>query len=83
MLRFTRYPAVVAILLAASIPAGAMPVQTTLQPGRANLTLVAGGCGPAFHRGPLGGCRPNTAVVVARRPICRMVLLPLPHRVCR
>ena len=20
---------------------------------------AAGGCGPAFHRGPYGGCRPN------------------------
>src|SRR5436309_12619554 len=26
-----------------------------------NLTLVAGGCGPGFHRGPYGGCRPNVA----------------------
>jgi hypothetical protein len=30
----------------------------------AALTMVAsadasGGCGPAFHRGPYGGCRPN------------------------
>jgi hypothetical protein len=25
----------------------------------ANITLVAGGCGPGFHRGPYGGCRPN------------------------
>ena len=26
---------------------------------RSNVTLVAGGCGPGFHRGPYGGCRPN------------------------
>ena len=26
-----------------------------------NVTLVAGGCGPGFHRGPYGGCRPNVA----------------------
>lgn len=28
---------------------------------------AAGGCGPAFHRGPYGGCRPNRGgpVVVA------------------
>jgi hypothetical protein len=25
----------------------------------ANITRVAGGCGPGFHRGPYGGCRPN------------------------
>jgi hypothetical protein len=24
-----------------------------------NVTLIAGGCGPGFHRGPYGGCRPN------------------------
>ncbi len=26
-----------------------------------NVTLVAGGCGLGFHRGPYGGCRPNVA----------------------
>jgi hypothetical protein len=26
-----------------------------------NVTLVAGGCGVGFHRGPYGGCRPNIA----------------------
>ena len=26
-----------------------------------NVTLIAGGCGPGFHRGPYGGCRPNVA----------------------
>jgi hypothetical protein len=25
---------------------------------------VAGGCGPGWHRGPGGGCRPNRVVVV-------------------
>ncbi len=24
-----------------------------------NITLVAGGCGRGFHRGPRGGCIPN------------------------
>jgi hypothetical protein len=24
-----------------------------------DVTTVAGGCGPGFHRGPFGGCRPN------------------------
>jgi hypothetical protein len=27
----------------------------------APIILTAGGCGPAFHRGPYGGCRPNAA----------------------
>lgn len=24
-----------------------------------DITLIADGCGPGFHRGPYGGCRPN------------------------
>ena len=30
---------------------------------------VAGGCGPGFHRGPQGGCRPNRGgpIVVCKR----------------
>jgi hypothetical protein len=36
---------------------------------------AAGGCGPGFHRGPYGGCRPNGgAVVVAPR----VVIAPAP-----
>jgi hypothetical protein len=27
-----------------------------------HVVLVAGGCGPGFHRGPYGGCVPNGAV---------------------
>jgi hypothetical protein len=25
---------------------------------------AAGGCGPGFHRGPYGGCRPNRGPIV-------------------
>jgi hypothetical protein len=40
---------------------------------------AAGGCGPGFHRGPYGGCRPNGgAVVVAPAP----VVVVRPGRVC-
>jgi hypothetical protein len=28
-----------------------------------------GGCGPGFHRGPYGGCRPNGPVVVVPGPV--------------
>jgi len=38
-----------------------------LAPGQAPASMtiqVAGGCGPGFHRGPYGGCRPNGEVVV-------------------
>ncbi len=54
--------------------------------GAAGVTLVAGGCGYGYHRGPYGHCRPNVGpgpvvvvpppVVVAPRPV---VVLP---RVC-
>src|ERR1043165_10059361 len=39
---------------------------------------AAGGCGPGFHRGPYGGCRPNGgAVVVAPRVVApRVVVAP-------
>lgn len=80
--------AAAAALLTAALPmsAEAFPAATTpVASADAGLTLVAGGCGPGFHRGPFMGCRPNRFMVrpMIRRPICRMVLLPLPHRVCR
>lgn len=79
--------AAAAALLTAALPlsAEAFPAATTPVASDAGVTLVAGGCGPGFHRGPFLGCRPNGFMVrpMIRRPICRMVLLPLPHRVCR
>ncbi len=42
----------------AAVPAQAMEIpQLSASPGY--VTLVAGGCGIGFHRGPYGGCRPN------------------------
>ena len=35
----------------------------------ARIILVRGGCGPAFHRGPLGACVPNRRVVVGVAPV--------------
>jgi hypothetical protein len=46
------------VLLAAPFAAQAMPLQSK-PASDGPLTLVAGGCGPGFHRGPYGGCRPN------------------------
>ena len=42
----------------AAVPVQAMPIASLsgIQP---NITLVAGGCGAGFHRGPNGGCRRN------------------------
>ncbi|WP_375410987.1 GCG_CRPN prefix-to-repeats domain-containing protein [uncultured Bradyrhizobium sp.] len=39
---------------------------------------AAGGCGPDFHRGPYGDCRPNGgAIVVAPRVVApRVVVAP-------
>lgn len=39
-------------------PAAALPVASGLG-AEMPITLVAGGCGARFHRGPYGGCQPN------------------------
>jgi hypothetical protein len=59
-MRKTICSATAAILMVAAIPveAGAFPLATTGS-GNADVTLIAGGCGPAFHRGPYGGCVRN------------------------
>jgi hypothetical protein len=50
--------------------AQAFPISSIdAQLGTSDVTLVAGGCGIGFHRGPYGGCRPNGAVVVAPAPV--------------
>jgi hypothetical protein len=45
---------------------------------------AAGGCGPGFHRGPYGGCRPNRGVVVvAPGYVERPAVIVLPRgRIC-
>src|SRR5262249_51464037 len=42
---------------------------------RSDVIQVAGGCGPGWHRGPGGACRPNRGVVVAPAPV---VVAPRP-----
>ena len=42
--------------------------------GASEVTLVAGGCGIGFHRGPYGRCRPNGPVIVA--PVAPVVVAP-------
>ncbi len=39
--------------------AQAMPGHVVSSEAPAAVTLVSEGCGPRFHRGPRGGCRPN------------------------
>ena len=49
---------------AGAMTAGAIPLAESAPA----VTLVAGGCGIGFHRGPYGGCRPNGGF---RRPFFR------------
>jgi hypothetical protein len=50
---------------ASAMTAGAIPLASDSAPA---VTLVSGGCGPAFHRGPYGGCRPNFGGYGGRGP---------------
>lgn len=34
-------------------------LSATVALGAVGAAQAAGGCGPGFHRGPYGGCRPN------------------------
>jgi hypothetical protein len=59
----------------ASFSAQAFPISSPDSRLEASgVTLVAGGCGIGFHRGPYGGCRPNRPVVVV--PGAPMVVAP-------
>jgi hypothetical protein len=59
------YAAAVALLGLAGAPVQAMPI-ASLSGAAPDITLVAGGCGVGFHRGPYGGCLRNGAAVVGR-----------------
>jgi hypothetical protein len=54
--------------------AGAMPLAPLDQSQTGFIVQIEGGCGPGFHRGPFGGCRPNRPVVVA--PAAPVVVAP-------
>jgi hypothetical protein len=41
-----------------AMSAQAMPVYPVEKPASGDITLVAQGCGPGWHRGPRGACRP-------------------------
>jgi hypothetical protein len=57
----------------------AMPVAPSS--AGSNVIHVAQGCGPGFHRGPMGACRPNRGYV---RPAVRRCRYWGPgRRVCR
>jgi len=48
----------IGLSLAAVSASRAMPVAPLDQSASTDTIRVAGGCGPGFHRGPYGGCRP-------------------------
>lgn len=43
---------------------------------------AAGGCGPGYHRGPYGACRPNRVIVVPPRVVRPPVVVVPRARVC-
>ena len=52
------FAAVIGLSGLATAPVQAMPI-APLPASAPAVTLVSGGCGVGFHRGPYGGCRPN------------------------
>jgi hypothetical protein len=62
--KFTSIAAFAVLLSFATFDAQAFPLAPAPSgAGAPDVTLVAGGCGPLEHRGPLGHCRPNAVVV--------------------
>jgi len=47
------------MLAGMTFAADAMPAAPVAPQQNPGLTLIAGGCGPGWHRGPYGGCRRN------------------------
>ena len=55
------YASAIALLGLAAVPVQAMTI-APLSGASPDITLVAGGCGAGFHRGPYGGCVRNAVV---------------------
>lgn len=67
----------ITLISLASLDAHALPAASSwLQQDGSSMTLVAGGCGIGWHRGPRGGCRENGVVVAPVAPVVA------PLRVC-
>ncbi len=60
-----------ALLLAGGVAASAATIGMSAEP-QARVILVAGGCGPAFHRNPFGTCVPNRFAYVYGAPVVRL-----------
>lgn len=64
------FVAAVFLVIAGASFANAMPLAPTGPAANGDVIQIAGGCGPGFHRGPYGGCRPNRGpVIVAPRRV--------------
>jgi hypothetical protein len=65
-MKFTLTSAGAVLVSVVSFAAQALPLspEVTSGYGQPFVTQVAGGCGPAGHRGPYGGCRYNRGPVV-------------------
>ncbi len=82
------YASAIALLGLAAVPVQAMPI-APLSGAAPEITLVAGGCGWGFHRGPYGGCVRNGVVAVAPgvvvgapavvAPVAPVVVAPAPR----
>jgi hypothetical protein len=64
-----------------SFNAQALPISALDSRPASEVTLVAGGCGIGFHRGPYGGCRANAGAVVVTpgvvvAPVAPVVVVP-------
>jgi hypothetical protein len=55
---FTACLFAIGVSVAAMSASQAMPLAPLDQPASSDTIRVAGGCGPGWHRGPYGGCRP-------------------------
>lgn len=56
--------AILGSLLSAS--AWAFPASSLDSRATSDVILAADGCGPGYHRGPYGHCRPNVVIVEPR-----------------
>jgi hypothetical protein len=64
-----------------SFQAQALPMAPAQAGAQASVILVEGGCGPGFHRGEFGRCRPNEREVIVA-PVPGVVVVEPRGRIC-
>lgn len=60
MNRMIAFSLLASALMSAGV-ASAMPLAPIASATSNDVVMIAGGCGPGWHRGPYGGCRRNYA----------------------